>query len=498
MSEKSSQVLIEAELEIITREADIDFTKDCCMFGSKQHKQFIKNKMKKCNSGDKQLYEKQLDILENNIEHATFEVFGRIPNLKVIRHPKEGIFHPFRVRQYLIDNILHREEEERKTSWMELFFDLIFVGVIAQLGHAVQHHLDARGIWEYFIKFSIVWRVWAMQVMFMNRFFSNDLTSKLYLLVIAAIAIGLSLNIGDYGIQTWFIAFYLFNEFVNLVGVLFFSIMQKQFFKDLNCGNIVNLFLLLPVFIAFAVEGDIRTMLLTIHLVAAVYLTLPLISMVNTVLKPKHRTALNIEHWSERYGLFSIIVLGESIIAILNSTMDKGVYPTSVLGMTVVASIQWIYFDVDSAKQYLHAIRRSRVTGILWYNLHLPLHASIAFSGACLGVLIHDIKEETKYSKKAQSGYIISLGFILFFMALIGLTHKSLDKQENRVLRLSKKFRILFRLCVAIVLIILGSSLYGIGFYPTVIVGLLAALFFSLVIVEEWGRLEVVKAESFE
>eukprot|EP00835_Amoeboradix_gromovi_P001159 NODE_47_length_27404_cov_0.284270.p4 type:complete len:550 gc:universal NODE_47_length_27404_cov_0.284270:24111-25760(+) len=482
---------IQNDVQIVMDEEELDFSKNCCMFGSEQHKKFIKNRIETCKDSEKDLYEKQLNVLEetdkDEYTHATYELFGKLPNLRVIRHPRVGVIHPLRVQQYIYQDILHREEEERKTSWMELFFDLIFAGVISQLSHSLQHHFDSLGIWEFFIKFVMIWRVWSLQVLSMNRFFSRDLIPKIYLLIVAAIAIGLSLNLGDYHISAMFIAFYLINELVHLLNVLVFSIAQPLFFKDLTINNFITTLMTIPAISALFFEGYYtRNILLTVNILLTLYCNMPANFVLTSIFKPKHKIALNIEHWSERFGLFTIIVLGESVLAILTSNFGYS-YPTSVLGMIVVASIQWIYFDVDSAKQYLHAVRRSRYTGVMWFMLQMPLHCSIAFSGACLGMLVVDLDKSNKYTNLAQSAYIFSLGLVLLFMGLINMTHKSLDDTESRVLNIPKRMRLMFRFCVSAVLIVIASALDPYAISVIVVVGLCALLFFFMVIVEEWG-----------
>ena len=55
---------------------------------------------------------------------------------------------------------LHRSPEERKTTWLELFFDLIYVAIVADLGH----HFSADPSWSrlsyFFLLFGPVFRTW--------------------------------------------------------------------------------------------------------------------------------------------------------------------------------------------------------------------------------------------------------------------------------------------------------------------------------------------------
>ena len=477
--------------QLITNEEDLDFSKDICLFGGRQHKRFIKNKIKTCQNSEKEIFEKQLLSLEDTeINHGTFEAFGKLPKLKVIKFGQIP-------RQFILDGILHREEEERKASWMELFFDLVFVGVIGQLSHTVQHDLVFHHIWEYFIKFGIIWRVWSMQTSFVNRFLRQDLYAKMYLLTVATIAVCLSLSLNDLhaGIPTTFIVFYLLNDLVSIFCQMGLGLFKIQFLLDLTCFNITSVITAIPAILALSYEHDSRNIFLSINILMSNFVFLPLNGFFARIFKPKYRIALNIEHWCERYGAFTIIVLGESVIAILNGASTFNGYFCSVCGLIVAASVQWIYFDVDSAKQYMHAIRRNRYSGLIWYSLHLPFHAMIAFSGACLGLLIQDTHEEHKYSKNAQSGYITSVGLTLLIMGVIGLTHKDLDKQENRILNISKTVRKAIRFFVSIVLIVVGFVSPSFRFAPTWNIGFLALLAIVLIGLEEYGKLETCKSK---
>jgi low temperature requirement protein LtrA len=67
------------------------------------------------------------------------------------------------------------------------------------------------------------------------------------------------------------------------------------------------------------------------------------------------------------------------------------VYPASIAGLIAAVSFEWIYFDGDASRQYMHALRRNVFTGFFWSLLHLPLHLSLVASGAGLKILIYHI-----------------------------------------------------------------------------------------------------------
>ncbi|MFD2765272.1 low temperature requirement protein A [Micromonospora eburnea] len=95
-------------------------------------------------------------------------------------------------------------------------------------------------------------------------------------------------------------------------------------------------------------------------------------------------------HWAERYALILLIALGESIISLgLGPKPVTGPPPTwsvivaSLLGVTVIAALWWMYFDTlaPALEQRLHRTRdpeqRAAYARDVYAYLHLPLLAGI-------------------------------------------------------------------------------------------------------------------------
>jgi len=85
-------------------------------------------------------------------------------------------------------------EEGRKVTWSELFFDLVFVTLIAKLGEAFQEgHLT---LLQVIVMFRVLYDNWLVSTIYSCRFFTDDVPSKLFvgaqmfLLILA----GLKLN----------------------------------------------------------------------------------------------------------------------------------------------------------------------------------------------------------------------------------------------------------------------------------------------------------------
>lgn len=98
-------------------------------------------------------------------------------------------------------------------------------------------------------------------------------------------------------------------------------------------------------------------------------------------------------HIAERYGLFTIIVLGETILAIsvgmrdaLDGEGELGSAPLVVAAALVIAfGLWWIYFDTLSRD----ALTRNRKAAFLWGYGHYALFAAVAATGAGIQAQLH-------------------------------------------------------------------------------------------------------------
>ena len=126
----------------------------------------------------------------------------------------------------------------------------------------------------------------------------------------------------------------------------------------------------------------------------------------------------------------------------------QSTYALAALGLLSTYSLQWIYFDVDASRNFQHALRRNVITGFLFSLTHLPMQIAIVAAGASLGYIVEINGEYVTAVAEAEAGntgpgiptpeevfplsqrwlYCVSVATALWFMALLGLLHKSLDQ----------------------------------------------------------------------
>ena len=130
-------------------------------------------------------------------------------------------------------------------------------------------------------------------------------------------------------------------------------------------------------------------------------------------------------HIAERYGLLTIIVLGESVLAATNAVQvalgEQGAEFNTLLsiiagGLLILFSFWWLYFS-KSAHQFL----TSRKIAFIWGYGHYFIFGSVAAVGAGLAVNIDHITAHTAINDPTASAAITVP--VAFFLLMLWLFH---------------------------------------------------------------------------
>ena len=109
-------------------------------------------------------------------------------------------------------------------------------------------------------------------------------------------------------------------------------------------------------------------------------------------------------HLPERFGLFTLILLGESVVGVMRGMESQEDWPPSAamsafLGMAIAFLIWWWYFDgaLGASEQPVRS-RRDAVRFHVWSYAHFPLYLGIVVAGAGVERIV------TAASKHSLSG----------------------------------------------------------------------------------------------
>ncbi len=176
-------------------------------------------------------------------------------------------------------------------------------------------------------------------------------------------------------------------------------------------------------------------------------------------------------HLPERWALFTLIVLGESVVAVALRTSGTNWQVDSVaagvLGFTAVAAIWWLYFD----RQAGVVLRGSTMDVVVYSYAHIPLLMALAATSAGLRLLIERAGDD-----QLGAGASVALlgGVILYLVSLVA----------TRSVTVGGPRRVGVSLKLASATVLLALLLAESAFPPVALAGALALVLVAVVFAE--------------
>jgi low temperature requirement protein LtrA len=333
-----------------------------------------------------------------------------------------------------------RGEEARRTTWLELFFDLVFAVGIDQVARRLQvPQLHASTIIGFVAIYAAVWWAWVSYVIYNDRFGTDDVSDRVLTLfqmgAILVVAVRTQDAFGE-GAPAFALGFGAFRLLLAL-RYLFaaYHVPTVRRFAVLEAAGFGFAALLL--FISAWVPSPLRFYLWGISLLFDV-LTPFLVHGFHVAAPPDGH------HVVERFGTFMIIVLGEGFIGLVEGMRD--VQWTAVAGaaatfaLCVGFGIWWVYFEALDVAPVVE-IEKSKRTGPykLWLFAHFPLAAAIAASGVAVGEAVHQAgKAELPDAQRlllvgGVATCLTSLALLHLTYAWVGGGHRSRRRALRKV-----------------------------------------------------------------
>ncbi|MGT2528833.1 low temperature requirement protein A [Streptomyces nojiriensis] len=306
---------------------------------------------------------------------------------------------------------------------MELFFDLCFVVAIAQAGarlvHALAEGHPGAGVTGYFFVFFGVWWAWMNFTWFASAYDVDDVPYRLATFVqivgVLVYAAGVSRAFDE---NDWTVPVigYIIMRVALTAQWLRAAAAERGAARTSALTYAVGLVICQAGWVAllFAPEGA-RRWLFLILVVAEL--------LVPAIAEHSHQTSWHAHHIVERYGLFTIIVLGETISAAtvaVKSALDEHdavglLLPIAGGGLLIVFAAWWIYFAVP-----MHERLNTNREAIPWGYGHLLIFASGAAIGAGIEVAVEHAVGAAHISQVAANAAVTvpSAGFLLMVWLL--------------------------------------------------------------------------------
>jgi low temperature requirement protein LtrA len=269
---------------------------------------------------------------------------------------------------------------------MELFFDLVYVLAVTQLSHLLVEHLDARGAAQTALLLMAVWIAWVYNAWFTNWFDPDRRPVRLVLLGVMLASLLMSASLpdafGDRGLL--FAGAYAAMQVGRTVFVV--AALREEPGLRRNFQRVLSWLLAAAVLwlAGGLAHGTAREALWLAAL--AVDFIAPMVGFFTPGLGRSRTTDWTIAggHFGERFPLFLILALGESIL-VTGSVFGELALSASTVAAFVVAflgsvALWWVYFD-RSAEDASGVIAESADPGRLgrsaYTYCHLPMVAGI-------------------------------------------------------------------------------------------------------------------------
>ena len=292
---------------------------------------------------------------------------------------KKTLFVPMRARS--------PEEGHRAATPLELFFDLVFVVAIAQAAAALHHSVAQAhvvdGLVSYLMVFFAIWWAWMNFTWFASAYDTDDVSYRLitFVQLIGALIVAA-------GVATAFDGDFR----LVLVGYVIMRLaLVTQWLRAAQAdalrrpaarryaGGIAVVQVAWVGFLFVPAAAQLPVFIL----LAIAELSVPLWA------EQQISTPWHAEHIAERYGLLTIIVLGESILSTslgVQTILSAGNVSTQIIviitgGLLILFSMWWLYFERPA-----HHLLSSTSRAFIWGYGHYAIFASVAAVGAGLAV----------------------------------------------------------------------------------------------------------------
>ncbi|KAG1150103.1 hypothetical protein G6F37_005372 [Rhizopus arrhizus] len=340
--------------------------------------------------------------------------------------------------------------EESSATWVELLGDVFYVGWLSNFTGAT-HITSSTLMGKYVAWFVVMWWTWCSSALYSSRYDSGDVVHHIYKIIELCGLIIMAGSSPTYDTSPkWFIIGYIIMKAVILVQyAVIFSVSLGTHFKSSRrplgayvAASAISIIMWGVSLLYISPEDMAKRYVLW-------YLSIGLELLVHLFLQTNSRVSLAASHLGERFGLFTLIVLGENCMGFIETVAESvglseasnpvpSVMAATMFSVAIIFCYFFMYFD-DFSGEFVAKTKMSS----LWMYLHFPLHLVQVAFGTALTTLIDILAERMKKtetvevtshlarlsaeaseasSSSSESGHEISETFVIrFFWVTAGL-----------------------------------------------------------------------------
>jgi low temperature requirement protein LtrA len=278
--------------------------------------------------------------------------------------------------------------EDRTVSFLELFYDLVYVVLVGQIAQTLAENVSWSGVRDFAVVFGLIWIGWFNGTQFHELHGRDDGRNRSFIFLQMGILTVLAVFTGR-AASTDGEQFALTYSVLLAVLLWQWASVYRTAAPEYRPGALRYLAGLVVSIAALLISsgmGETARMAVWAAVVVG-SIALVVLYMLRT---PDDSLGIRAtDSMVERYGLFIIIVLGEVVIGVVDGLLavedlDFRTVATGVLGLSIAFGFWWTYFDYVGRR----LPRQDGGSLVLWLYSQLPIALSVAAAGAGMVSLI--------------------------------------------------------------------------------------------------------------
>ena len=318
-------------------------------------------------------------------------------------------------------------EPNRPSTTLELLFDLVYVIAVAAAANGFYNRLsehDLSGFLTFIVAFFILWNAWTSFTWFASGYDPDDWFYRISVMFQMCGSLMIAANIHQF-----------YEQGLTWIGVMGYAIMRLA-----SCSQWWRVYRQVPGHKKVASRSIVG--LLTLQALWITWLFLPtslqtpalFLFIIAELLMPVWARSEQFNNWNpghiaERYGLLTIIVLGEGVVGVSNTIQyfltnsSSAASSIMFLGSSLVAlvfSLWWLYFIVPF-DTILNKERRRHDLFLFGYG-HFFIFASIAGLGSMLNLVTESVAGDNSDGANQVISQTYAMGMLMGMLSVFLLT----------------------------------------------------------------------------
>lgn len=338
--------------------------------------------------------------------------------------------------------------DDQKVTFVELFFDLVFVFSVTQVVGLLHHGLSWGGMGQGILVFWLVWWAWTQYTWALNAADTTHPLVEIGTLVATAVAFFMAVAVPDafHRSPLWFAGPYVLVRLIGLALYVWVAWSDHAQRKAVRLFGGFSMAGLVAVLAGGIMGGTWQYVMWGLAILLDV--------MAARVGARREGWNIHPEHFGERHGLFVIIALGETLIVaaagVTGAEWQGSLMTVTVLAVGVTCALWWSYFTqakptLDHMLEQAEGSARSEMARDVFSLLHFPMMCGVI----AYAVAIEDAIRHPEQPLSTAIRISLALGVLLFVGGMALATWRA----GRRLMQ----WRILLTCCMALGLLLLSD-----------------------------------------